>query len=167
MRSDVPRVLQQLLWAQLSKLKGFFTLCYSSGRKFPYIPNFAISQHLENVDEAKTDELYLEDDKEESSEELEMQSGSEEDDNSDEESGNHDDSEDDEELKFDEAGTKSNSENQQRFYYVITYIIYALYLNPCSSKGRPEYSSTNLTHLRAICDPSHLQPLLSGDILRI
>ena len=26
MRSDVPRVLQQLLWAQLSKLKGFFYL---------------------------------------------------------------------------------------------------------------------------------------------
>lgn len=164
MRSDVPRVLQQLLWAQLSKLKGFFTLCYSSGRKFPYIPNFAISQHLENVDEAKTDELYLEDDKEESSEELEMQSGSEEDDNSDEELGNHDDSEDDEELKFDEVGTKSNSENQQRFYYLITYI-YTVF-KPLQFQGRPEYSS-NLTHLSAICDPSHIQPLLSGDILRI
>ena len=74
------------------------------------------------MDEAKTDELYLEDDKEESSEELEMQSGSEEDDNSDEELGNHDDSEDNEELKFDEAGTKSNSENQQRFYCLINYI---------------------------------------------
>lgn len=106
----------------------------SSGRKFPYIPNFAISQHLENVDEAKTDELYFEDDKEESGEELEMQSGSEEDDNSDEESGNHDDSEDDEEFEFDEVGTKSNSENQQRFYYLITYIIYTLYLSPCSSR---------------------------------
>lgn len=48
-----------------------------------------------------------------------MQSGSEEDDNSYEELGNHDDSEDDEELKFDEVGTKSNSENQQRFCYLI------------------------------------------------
>lgn len=74
------------------------------------------------MDEAKTDELYFEDDKEESGEELEMQSGSEEDDNSDEELGNHDDSGDDEELKFDEVGTKSNSENQQRFYYLINYI---------------------------------------------
>ena len=106
----------------------------SSGRKFPYIPNFAISQHLENVDEAKTDELYFEDDKEESGEELEMQSGSEEDDNSDEELGNHGDSEDNEEFEFDEVGTKSNSENQQRFYYLITYIIYTLYLSPCSSR---------------------------------
>ncbi|CAH3149910.1 unnamed protein product [Porites lobata] len=78
------------------------------------LANIKSKQHLENVDEAKTDELYLEDDKEESSEELEMQSGSEEDDNSDEELGNHDDSEDDEELKFDEVGTKSNIENQQR-----------------------------------------------------
>ncbi|CAH3119901.1 unnamed protein product [Porites lobata] len=77
------------------------------------LANIKSKQHLENVDEAKTDELYLEDDKEESSEELEMQSGSE-DDNSDEELGNHDDSEDDEELKFDEVATKSNSENQQR-----------------------------------------------------
>lgn len=77
------------------------------------LANIKSKQHLENVDEAKTDELYLEDDKEESSEELEMQSGSEEDDNSDEELGNHDDSEDDEELKFDEVGTKSNIENQQ------------------------------------------------------
>ena len=74
------------------------------------------------MDEAKTDELYFEDDKEESGEELEMQSGSEEDDNSDEELGSHDDSEDNEELKFDKVGTKSNSENQQRFYYLITYI---------------------------------------------
>ena len=63
-----------------------------------------------------------------------MQSGSEEDDNSDEESGNHDDSEDNEEFEFDEVGTKSNSENQQRFYYLITYIIYTLYLSPCSSR---------------------------------
>ena len=74
------------------------------------------------MDEAKTDELYFEDDKEESGEELEMQSGSEEDDIIGEELGDHDDSEDDEELKFDEVGTKSNSENQQRFYYLITYI---------------------------------------------
>ena len=74
------------------------------------------------MDEAKTDELYFEDDKEESGEELEMQSGSEDDDNSDEELGSHDDSEDNEELKFDKVGTKSNSENQQRFYYLITYI---------------------------------------------
>ena len=51
-----------------------------------------------------------------------MQSGSEEDDIIGEELGDHDDSEDDEELKFDEVGTKSNSENQQRFYYLITYI---------------------------------------------
>ena len=86
------------------------------------------------MDEAKTDELYFEDDKEESGEELEMQSGSEEDDNSDEESGNHDDSEDNEEFEFDEVGTKSNIENQQRFYYLITYIIYTLYLSPCSSR---------------------------------
>ena len=85
------------------------------------------------MDEAKTDELYFEDDKEESGEELEMQSGSEEDDNSDEEPGNHNDSEDDEEFEFDEVGTKSNSENQQRFYYLITYI-YTPYLSPCSSR---------------------------------
>lgn len=78
------------------------------------LANIKSKQHLENVDEAKPDELYFEDDKEESGEELEMQSGSEEDDNSDEEPGNHGDSEDDEELKFDEVGTKSNSENQQR-----------------------------------------------------
>ena len=86
------------------------------------------------MDEAKTDELYFEDDKEESGEELEMQSGSEEDDNSDEEPANHGDNEDDEEFEFDEVGTKSNSENQQRFYYLITYIIYTLYLSPCSSR---------------------------------
>lgn len=78
------------------------------------LANIKSKQHLENVDEAKTDELYFEDDKEESGEELEMQSGSEEDDNSDEEPGNHGDNEDDEELKFDEVGPKSNSENQQR-----------------------------------------------------
>ena len=95
----------------------------------------------------------MEDDKEESGEELEMQSGSEEDDNSDEELGNHDDSEDDEELKFDEVGTKSNSEKQQRFYYLITYI-YTVF-KTLYFQGRPEYSS-NLTHLSAICDPSHI-----------
>lgn len=117
------------------------------------LANIKSKQHLENVDEAKTDELYLEDDKEESSEELEMQSGSEEDDNSDEELGNHDDSEDDEELKFDEVATKSNSENQQRLYYLITYI-YTVF-KPLQFQGRPEYSS-NLTHLSAICDPSHI-----------
>ncbi|CAH3192030.1 unnamed protein product [Porites evermanni] len=78
------------------------------------LANIKSKQHLENVDEAKTDELYFEDDKEESGEELEMQSGSEEDDNSEEEPGNHGDSEDNEEFEFDEVGTKSNSENQQR-----------------------------------------------------
>ena len=115
--------------AQLSKLKGFFYpvlfhVVTFEWQKISYMQNFAISQHLENVDEAKTDELYFEDDKEESGEELEMQSGSEEDDNSDEEPGNRGDSEDDEEFEFDEVETKSNSENQQRFYYLITYIIY-------------------------------------------
>ena len=79
------------------------------------------------MDEAQTDELYFEDDKEESGEELEMQSGSEEDENSDEEPGNRGDSEDDEDLKFDEVGTKSNSENQPRFYYLISYILYTVF----------------------------------------
>ncbi|CAH3167195.1 unnamed protein product [Porites evermanni] len=78
------------------------------------LANIKSKQHLENVDEAKTDELYFDDDKEESGEELEMQSGSEEDDNSDEEPGNHGNSVDNEEFEFDEVGTKSNSENQQR-----------------------------------------------------